>query len=336
MSDPTARALRLLSLLQTHRFWSGTELSDRLGVSERTLRRDVDRLRELGYRVVAQSGTYGGYQLESGNALPPLLLDDDEAVAIAVGLRTAAVQGVGDGEQTSLSALAKLEQVLPRNLRRRVSALQEFTIPAVRSGARVQADVLAQLALGCRDHERLRFDYTARSGARTRRLVEPHSLVPRERHWYLIAWDVDRDDWRTFRIDRLRSVTPTGVRVPPRELSAEDAAEFVLASSVDTPRYLAIVRLGADLDTVKNRFGVWASEATQNADGTVDWPIGANSVNELLMVLLYIPLDLEWTVQAPDEVFEHARSFHDRLGRALSAAPARQPPDPTTPDRARR
>jgi predicted DNA-binding transcriptional regulator YafY len=323
MSDPTARALRLLSLLQTHRFWSGPELSDRLGVSERTLRRDVDRLRELGYRVVAQSGTYGGYQLESGSALPPLLLDDDEAVAIAVGLRTAAVQGVGDGEQTSLSALAKLEQVLPRNLRRRVSALQEFTIPAVRSEARVQADVLAQLALGCRDHERLRFNYTARSGAQTKRLVEPHSLVPRERHWYLIAWDVDRDDWRTFRIDRLSSVSQTGLRVPPRDLSPDDAAEFVTASSVDTTRYEATVRLRATMAEVRDRFGVWASGSTEGPDGTVDWPIGANSINELLMVLLYIPLDLEWTVLCSAEVIDHARSFHDRLGQALSAAAAR-------------
>src|SRR5690606_9619715 len=170
----------LLSLLQTHRFWSGPELAGRLGVSDRTLRRDVERIRELGYRVAASPGAAGGYQLESGSTLPPLLLDDDEAVAIGVGLRTAAVLGIDDGEQTSLSALAKLEQVLPRNLRRRVRALQEHTIPAARAGARVAADVLAEIALACRDHERLRFRYTAGSGAETSRHVEPHSLVPRE------------------------------------------------------------------------------------------------------------------------------------------------------------
>ncbi|SDS81342.1 helix-turn-helix transcriptional regulator [Microlunatus soli] len=318
MTDPTARALRLLTLLQTHRFWSGPDLAERLEVSERTLRRDVDRLRELGYRVAAHPGAYGGYQLESGDNLPPLLINDDEAVAIAVGLRTAAVQGVGDGEHTSLSAMAKLEQVLPRNLRRRVSALQQYTIPAVRADAQVQADVLATLALGCRDHERLRFGYTSAHGVQSRRLVEPHSLVPRERRWYLIAWDVDRDDWRTFRIDRLADLAPTGVRVAPRELSPQAAAELVTVSVGSGPqRFNATVRMRATMEQVLSYFGVWASGSSAGPDGTVDWPIGGSSIHEMLMALLWIPPDYSWTLICDDEVAEFARQFSERLAAAV-------------------
>ncbi|MFC7403634.1 helix-turn-helix transcriptional regulator [Georgenia alba] len=328
MSDPTARALRLLSLLQTHRFWGGPELAGRLGVSERTLRRDVDRLRELGYRVVAQPGVAGGYQLESGSTVPPLLLDDDEAVAIAIGLRTAAVQGVGDGEQTSLSALAKLEQVLPRNLRRRVSALQEHTIPAVRNDARVAADLLAQLALACRDHERLRFRYTARSGEETARLVEPHSLVPRDRRWYFVAWDVNREDWRTFRVDRMANVLAIGVRVEPRDLPAEDAADFVMAAhaSLSSVRYSAVARLHTTLPEAKDYFGVWAQNATEGPGGTVDWPFGGASIPEMLMGLLWIPPEMEYEVICDDPaVYEALERFADRFGEAVRGAATRRP-----------
>ncbi|GAA1624783.1 helix-turn-helix transcriptional regulator [Georgenia ruanii] len=319
MSDPTARALRLLSLLQTHRFWSGPELAARLEVSDRTLRRDVDRLRELGYRVAARPGGAGGYQLESGGAVPPLLLDDDEAVAIAVGLRTAAIQGVGAGEQTSLSALAKLEQVLPRHLRRRVSALQEHTIPAVRPGARVAADLLAQLALTCRDHERLRFRYTDRAGAETARHVEPHALVPYGRRWYVVAWDVDRADWRTFRIDRMSALLPTGVRVAPRDLPAEDAAEFVRAAhGALARRHTAVVHLRAPLHQVRAYFGVWAQAATEGPDGTVDWEIAGGSVPEVVAALLWIPAEYEWTISCSPEVAGALAAFGQRLGQALA------------------
>ncbi|MFC4555498.1 helix-turn-helix transcriptional regulator [Georgenia faecalis] len=318
MSDPTARALRLLSLLQTHRFWTGAELAQRLGVSERTLRRDVDRLRELDYRVIAQPGAAGGYQLESGSNLPPLLLDDDEAVAIAVGLRTAAVQGVGDGEQTSLSALAKLEQLLPRNLRRRVAALQEHTIPSVRPDARIAAAVLAQLALTCRDHERLRFRYTDAVGTASARHVEPHSLVPHDRRWYFVAWDVDRADWRTFRIDRMGELQATGARFTPRELPAVDAAEFVrVAHHSVRHRYEAVVHLRASLDQVRDYFGPWSSGARDAGDGTVDWPIGGTLVPELLSGLLWIPPDIPWTITCAPEVAEALRVFGVRVAEAV-------------------
>ncbi|NED98654.1 helix-turn-helix transcriptional regulator [Phytoactinopolyspora halotolerans] len=236
MANTSSRMLRLLSLLQTHRYWPGGELAERLEVSERTLRRDIDRLRELGYPIDASRGVAGGYQLQAGAALPPLLLDDDEAVAIAVGLTTAAGGAVSGIEETSVRALAKVVQVMPPKLRRRVDALQSATTPAVwGSGPTVDAEALAVIALTCRDRERLRFRYTTRSGDEASRLVEPHQLVSLGRRWYLVAWDVGRDDWRTFRIDRLMDPFPTGVRFAPRDLPAEDAAAFVRDSLASIP-----------------------------------------------------------------------------------------------------
>lgn len=321
MSDPTARSLRLLSLLQTHRFWSGSDLSDRLGVSERTLRRDVERLRELGYEVTATPGLGGGYQLAGGNRLPPLLLDDDEAVAIAVGLRTAAVQGLADGEHTSLSALAKLEQMLPAHLRRRVAALQEYAVPSVGGGETVDADVVAALALACRDHERVRFGYVSALEIESRRHVEPHSLVPRENRWYLVSWDLDRDDWRTFRLDRMTDLLLTGARADARELPADDAAEFVLHAHVDQRFPLeAVVHLEMSLARVRSSFGVWASGAEENATGGVDWPIGGGEVPDLLYALGWIPPGVEWSITAPPDVLEALRAFERGLAGGLAGA----------------
>src|SRR6266540_2965783 len=191
MLETSARLLRLLSLLQARRDWTGADLADRLGVSARTVRRDVERLRDLGYPVHATRGTDGGYRLGAGAAMPPLLLDDEEAVAVAVGLRTATGGAIAGIEETSVRALAKLEQVLPSRLRRRVNAVQEFTVPFVRPGGpTVDADVLAVIAGACRDRERLRFPYKTFDGTASRRLVEPLRLVHTGRRWYLVAWDV--------------------------------------------------------------------------------------------------------------------------------------------------
>ena len=214
-TDPTERALQLLSLLQTHRFWPGEELTARLGVSARTLRRDVDRLRSLGYPVDATPGSGGGYRLGAGAHLPPLLLDDDEAVAIAVGLRSAASASIEGMEDTALRALAKLEQVLPDRLRRRVLAVHTnvASLQWSNDGPVVDADALAVLALVCRDREQVRFDYRRRDGDDSSRLVEPFQLVSTGRRWYLVAWDVRRDDWRTFRLDRLERARHAGVRL---------------------------------------------------------------------------------------------------------------------------
>ena len=229
--------LQLLSLLQTHKFWPGTELAERLDVSPRTLRRDVDRLRMLGYPVEASPGVAGGYQLAPGAHLPPLLLDDDEAVAIAVGLRAAAGASVDGIEDTSVRALAKLEQVMPDRLRRRVKAVHSNVVSARwgSDGPTVDSDALAVLAQGCRDDEQVRFDYQARDGGESRRLVEPHQLVSAGRRWYLVAWDVRRDDWRTFRIDRLRGARLAGVRFKARTLPAADAATFVRDAIANMP-----------------------------------------------------------------------------------------------------
>src|SRR5688572_25569399 len=207
MSDTTTRALSLLNLLQTHRHWPGSELADRLGVTERTVRRDVERLRDLGYRIESSPGSAGGYRLEAGSAVPPLLLTDEEAVAMAIGLRVAASQRLVSGPETTITALAKLERVLPAPLRRRVNALAEAVQPSgLNSGAPVSSEVLGELALASRDHERVRFTYTAASGEVTKRRVEPHALAPADRHWYLLCWDLDKEDWRTFRVDRLADV----------------------------------------------------------------------------------------------------------------------------------
>lgn len=316
MSDPTARALRLLSLLQTHRSWTGRELRERLGVSPRTLRRDIDRLRELGYEVRARPGVDGGYQLAAGGRLPPLLLDDGEAVAMAVGLRLTAVQGLG--EHTALSALVKLEQLLAPHLRRRVSALAEYAVPAGTRGARVDADVVAELALACRDHERVRFRYVSATEVETSRHVEPHTLVSHGMRWYLVCWDLERSDWRTFRLDRLSHLLRTGARAEPRELPVGDPAELVLATDTDSTRYPleAVIHLDLPLEEMRKVFGVWSTGATANDAGGTDWPVGGSSLADLVYGPAWIPAEVAWTFSAPPEVRERVAAF----GRRLAAA----------------
>ncbi|WP_433544319.1 helix-turn-helix transcriptional regulator (plasmid) [Streptomyces sp. CA-294286] len=252
--DPAARMLRLLSLLQARIDWPGPELAGRLGVSTRTIRSDIERLRNLGYPVTATSGTAGGYRLGSGARLPPLVLDDEEAVAVAIGLRTATAQAVGGIEETSLRALAKLEQVLPARLRPRVAALAASTVPLPGTGPAVDGGVLTTLAAACRDRRRVRFDYRDHGGNATVRDAEPHHLVSTGTRWYLVAWDTDRNDWRTFRIDRLQPRTPLGPSFPGRALPPEDAIDFVakgVASTLGPCRTVASVQ--APAATVRER-----------------------------------------------------------------------------------
>ncbi len=233
MANTGSRTLRLLSLLQTHRHWPGPDLAERLGVSPRTLRRDVDRLRELGYPVEASRGVDGGYRLAAGAALPPLVVDDDEAVALAVGMQAATQGAVAGIEESAVRALTKVVQVMPPRLRRRVDALRAVTEPLVWGGAAAPAvdpAVLIGVAQACRDTERLEFGYTPLDREPMDRHVEPHRLVPLGRRWYLVAYDLHRHDWRSFRLDRLTAPRSTGARFRSRALPAADAAEFVRAA----------------------------------------------------------------------------------------------------------
>ncbi len=238
MSETSSRLLELLSLLQARRDWPGAELAERLEVSGRTIRRDVERLRDLGYPVESLSGPAGGYRLRAGTAMPPLLLDEDEAIAIAVGLRTAARASVTGIEETSIRALVKLEQVLPAHLRRRVSALGSATIAPPVTGPTVDPQHLTVIAAACRDSECLRFAYRSRDGTETRREVEPHSLVNLGRRWYLVAWDRRREDWRTFRVDRLDRPAATGATVHGAQAAGEGRRRLRRAEHLGRPEPL--------------------------------------------------------------------------------------------------
>ncbi|GAA4478920.1 YafY family protein [Rhodococcus olei] len=262
MANTSSRTLRLLSLLQSHRFWPGGELAERLEVSVRTLRRDVDRLRELGYPVRAQPGVDGGYQLAPGAALPPLVLDDEEAVALAAGLLTAAQNPIAGTAESSVRALAKVVAVMPKRLRRRVEALRATTDAGTWGGPGPVVDpaALTTIALTCRDGERLEFDYTAADGTALHRRVEPLRLVSLDRRWYLVAYDLDRTDWRTFRLDRLTAPRPTGARFAPRRLPDADAAEFVRSRIGALGReHVVTAWVQAPSDQVRARIGQWAA-----------------------------------------------------------------------------
>ncbi|MFF8311665.1 helix-turn-helix transcriptional regulator [Streptomyces lydicus] len=316
MLETSARLLRLLSLLQAHREWSGAELADRLAVTPRTVRRDVDRLRELGYPVHSAPGTAGGYRLGAGAELPPLLLDDEEAVAVAVGLRTAAGGGVEGIEETSVRALAKLEQVLPHRLRRRVGALTAFTVPMPTGGPRVDAEVLTELAHACRDCRQLRFDYTAHDGTVSGRTVEPHRLVCAQRRWYLVAWDTGREDWRTYRVDRIVPTPPHGPRFTPRTPPAEDLAAYV-SQGVSTRVYArqATVLLHASAEQAAARISPSAGvlEAVDEAHCLLR--TGAHTLEMMVVHLVMTGFDFE--VREPPELVDRLREIRDRLSRAL-------------------
>ena len=322
-NDPTARVLQLLSLLQTYKFWSGAELAGRLGVSSRTLRRDVERLRELGSPVDATPGVAGGYRLTSGSHMPPLLLDDDEAVAIAVGLRAAAGASVDGIEDTALRALAKLEQVLPDRLRRRVNAVHSNVTPLRWSGSdtpKVDAEALAVLAQGCRDAEEVRFDYQARDGEETRRLVQPHQLVSAGRRWYLVAWDCRRNDWRTFRLDRMKRPQLAGARFKPRQLPADDAAQFVARSlsAMPMPHNATVVARGP-VDSVREVVGWSGAEVEAVADDTCRVHLRAESPQWLDSTIAMLAVVADVEVVEPPEVAARVASLGGRLAGASGA-----------------
>jgi predicted DNA-binding transcriptional regulator YafY len=315
MTETSGRLLTLLSLLQGRRDWPARELADRLAVSERTIRRDVERLRGLGYPVDSLTGPAGGYRLRAGTAMPPLLLDDDEAIAIAVGLRTAARASVTGIEETSVRALVKLEQVLPAHLRRRVSALQSATIALPAGGPTVDPQWLTVIAAACRDSERVRFAYRGRDGAASRREVEPQALVNLGRRWYLLAWDPARADWRSFRVDRLADPALTGVRFAPREPPAKDAAAYVSQSLSASPnRYQARVTLHADADAVRERVPAHWGTVERIDDRSCEYRTGDDDLDWLALRIAMLGVDFE--VHEPPEVIEHLRALAGRIERA--------------------
>lgn len=319
MTDTPARLLSLLSLLQTPREWPGSELAERLRVSSRTIRRDIDRLRELGYPVEATLGAEGGYRLVAGAAMPPLLLDDEEAVAIAVGLRAGAGHAIEGIEEASVRALAKLEQVLPGRLRHRVSALQSATVAVTRGdGASVDPRTLTVIASAVAGPERLRFSYRARDGVESRRLVEPYRLVSTGSRWYLVAYDMEREDWRTFRVDRVSGPGATGARFTARELPM-DAVEFVRRGLRGGETYPVDVTFAGP----RGELPGWLREHAEAASGA--GPAGAaraavaarvrfesSDAPEWLVARLALT-GVPFTVHGPDFLVEAARALGARL-----------------------
>jgi predicted DNA-binding transcriptional regulator YafY len=312
MTTTSSRLLELLALLQARRDWPGDELAGRLEVSGRTIRRDVERLRGLGYPVESLSGPGGGYRLRAGTAMPPLLLDDDEAIAIAVGLRTAARSSVSGIEESAVRALVKLEQVLPAHLRRRVQALGMATVAPAVGGPMVDPQHLTVIAAACRDAECVRFGYRSRDGTQTRREAEPHWLVNLGRRWYLVAWDRGRDDWRSFRIDRIERPAQTGVRFSPRALPAGDAAEFVQRGIRGSPnRYEARITVHAAAGDVHLP---WGAAVTPLGDTRCELRTGDDNLDWLTMRVAMIGAPFE--VHEPPELRERLLELARRLERA--------------------
>jgi predicted DNA-binding transcriptional regulator YafY len=312
--ETSARLLRLLSLLQARRDWTGPDLADRLSVSTRTLRTDVERLRVLGYPVEARPGVAGGYRLGAGAALPPLLLDDDEAVAVAVGLGAAAGGSVAGIEESSVRALVKLEQVLPSRLRHRVKAMQAATVTVPGTGPTVDAEVLTAIAAAIRASERLRFDYSDRDGSASVRTTEPHRLVAWGRRWYLVAWDNDRHDWRTFRVDRITPRTPTGPRFVPRELPEDDVVGYVQKGVGSAAwQFRARVRVHASADYAKARLQIPITPEVID-ENTCIVEVGSDAPHQLALWLGLLDVDFE-VLDAP-ELAAALKRLGDRYYRA--------------------
>jgi predicted DNA-binding transcriptional regulator YafY len=314
MSETTSRVLQLLGLLQSRRVWTGEELAERLDVTTRSVRRDVERLRDLGYPVHASKGHGGGYQLGAGAALPPLLLDPDEAVAMAVCLRLAAGGSVAGVGESALRALSKLDQVMPNRLRSQVAAVHDATVTLTsgQSDTPVQPDVLMTLARACRDHEHVSAGYVDRAGKPTQRRLEPYQLVTTGRRWYLVTYDRDRQDWRSLRLDRMTDVLALGSTFAPRD--APDAASYVRRSISTSPyRYTARVRYQAPVEAIERIFP--AASVDVEPDGP-DACIVTTGADDPERMVLYLALpNCEFEVLEPPEVIEAARTMGARLVR---------------------
>ena len=315
MLETSARLLSLLALLQARREWAGPELAQRLEVGARTVRRDIERLRRLGYPVDATPGSGGGYRLRAGASLPPLLLDDEEAVAIAVGLRTAVSDGVAGIGETSVRALAKLEQLLPDRVRRRVHAVSAATVTYPASGPAVNPEVLLVIATAIRDHERLRFRYRTHENEISRRLVEPQGLVHTGRRWYLVAWDADREQWRTFRADRMQRPPSPDRRFTPRAPPDADLAAYVARGvSAARDRFQARVILHAPVDEIARRVTHATGTLEPIDDHSCVLRTGADWLDGLAIYIASIGVEFE--IAEPPELIERVRLLGLRFAEA--------------------
>ena len=314
MLKTSARLLRLLSLLQSRQSWSGQELSERTAVDARTIRRDIDRLRELGYAVHATSGAGGGYQLGAGSAMPPVLLTDDEVVAIAMAIRAAA-GSVGSMEEVAVGLLAKLDQLLPARLRKRATALHSVTLSVTPHKGSASIDVLSRMAVACRDCMRVRMSYHDREGNATVRTVEPLRLAHAGYRWYLVAWDLQRRDWRTFRVDRIARLLATGPQFEPRKFPG-DITTYVSRSISSVPyRYRVRLRLAGSAEALAKRIPGWCGVLEALDAETCALNLGADSVESLVAQMAFTRS--EFTLLETPDILPDLRKVTERLHRAV-------------------
>lgn len=322
MLEASARLLRLLGLLQARGFWTGADLAERLEVTQRTVRRDVERLRALGYPVHSSTGVAGGYQLGAGASLPPLLLDDEEALAVALGLRTASAGTVAGVQEAALRALTKLDQVLPARIRTRVAELYSVVAPLYWAGPVVRPQVLSRLATACRDHRQAEIRYVDLRGRPSTRTIDPHGMVHTGARWYLVAWDDAREDWRTFRVDRIEGDVELGRRFTPRKVPGGDIAAFV-SRSVSTSPYPVRARVvfHAPAATIAERVPPLAGFLRPRGKDRCVLESGAHSLDMLAVQLALVGADFD--IEEPPELVEKARELAGRLRRATRGKAAR-------------
>ena len=326
MLDTSARLLRLLALLQARRFWTGEELVAQLEITRRTLRRDVDRLRRLGYPVDSSAGVAGGYQLGSGARLPPLLLEDDEALAVSLGLSTAAAGTVGGVEEAALRALAKLSRVLPKRLQRRVRALHRSVSQLYFTPTKVDATLLASLAAMSSDHLEATFRYADRRGALTKRVVQPHGLVHAGSRWYLVAWDLDRADWRTFRVDRIEGKATAGSPFVGREIPGGDAASLVSRAISSSPYEVrARILLHAPRSEIIEKVPPLAGFVSERSARRCVLESGAHSLDAVAIHVAALGVDFQ--VIEPPELVQHIRALAERLTQAADRSTSQRTTD---------
>lgn len=313
------RLLLLLELLQTRQQWNGTVLSERLGVTTRTLRRDVERIRDMGYRIDATFGPLGGYRMTASNTLPPLLFNEDEAVAISLALIAASATSLVDAHATT-QAMAKLQQLLPRHLKEHAEALNAGISPPTPDAATVSATTVGELSLACRDQLEVQFDYRKPTDTPQPRTVQPTALVPTRNTWYLLAWDVDRAGLRVFRLDRISTLTTTTKRFELRPLpNGTTPAQYVaLALQTQRPTVTLDVTIDLPLEQWKAYAGEWAHNSTADTATQTRWTISAPNLQDAAVLLLWIPTDVTYTVIADDAVIARLKSLAASFSQSMT------------------